>query len=350
MIKKLLPILPILLTALTMQPTQAYQNLIVFGDSLSDAAHSGPTQTQAPLSELGNNVWVQTEGKTGAPITSSQDEQGQLRPLWLNYITNELTLDAGGALSPARIAPELGLEPLRDNISFAFASALSGDNFVNDTDPKNPILPINAACTEAGRADDTGPACVPGLLKQIQSYLEQVNNQANPQTLFVLWAGANDLFNGLETSADSKNFIDETVENIVMAINQLTKAGATSNNILIMNLPDLAMTPAVIKLAKDDPKELQTVSDLSQLYNAKLAIKVSELTDAQLISIDELLNDILSDPNEYDINNTDGDCVADGKAPQCKAYLFFNNKHPTTLIHEEIAMRIAEDLDDQAMI
>ena len=52
--------------------TSSYANLIVFGDSLSD---------------VGNNQWVEINGKAGAPFTNENDK-GE-RKIWLHELSNQ---------------------------------------------------------------------------------------------------------------------------------------------------------------------------------------------------------------------------------------------------------------------
>ncbi|MCD6048449.1 MAG: esterase [Gammaproteobacteria bacterium] len=85
---------------------------------------------------------------------------------------------------------------------------------------------------------------------QINKFLADHHGQANPQALYVIWAGSNDLIHlinppslALTTSQDPRAVIQEGMNNIFAGIDRLYEAGA--RNFLVLNLPDVSETPAV---------------------------------------------------------------------------------------------------------
>jgi len=77
---------------------------------------------------------------------------------------------------------------------------------------------------------------ITGLQWQLDTYLPFVlgNGIMDDDTLFTVWAGANDFIQG-------RSFVD-AADNIGMALDTLDTAGAT--DILVGNLPNIGMTPA----------------------------------------------------------------------------------------------------------
>jgi outer membrane lipase/esterase len=73
---------------------------------------------------------------------------------------------------------------------------------------------------------------LPGLQTEINSFTT-ASGAANPNALYVVWAGANDYLGG---STDSTT----VVNNLSNAVTTLTANGA--KNIMVVNLPDLGKT------------------------------------------------------------------------------------------------------------
>jgi phospholipase/lecithinase/hemolysin len=80
----------VLVLAINLWPTHNYpaghkfENLIVFGDSLSDSSPMGYSKNQS-----GNNYWVMPQGipkPAGAPITSEISPEDTHRYTWQNYL------------------------------------------------------------------------------------------------------------------------------------------------------------------------------------------------------------------------------------------------------------------------
>ena len=171
----------------------ANANIIIFGDSLSDSAslssRAGDKQDQ------GNNTWIKTQGKTGAPITS-EDESTHLNPVWGNYLTNN-------TLSPSSQMKQLNVSPLTNNINYAWASSETGENFLNDLSSK-PYPPYDTdICLSIGPGKiDDNTSCVPSLLTQVQLYLTDVEGKPSSDTKFIIWSGGNDVFNNITKIAE----------------------------------------------------------------------------------------------------------------------------------------------------
>ncbi len=167
----------------------SFKNIIVFGDSLSDAGsfilHDD---------DQGNNFWVKTSGKKGAPIVN-QDEKTGLHPLWINFLVAQIISD-NPIIYPVRKSQLLHLNPLADNLSYAWAGAETNFHYLN-----NAVTDVPYPLYNDQHCDVTGPglispeeACTPGVLRQVALYLQAVNNKPNSRTLFIIWAGGNDIF------------------------------------------------------------------------------------------------------------------------------------------------------------
>ncbi|MCD6039980.1 MAG: lipase [Gammaproteobacteria bacterium] len=326
-------------------------NIVFFGDSLSD---------------IGNNTWIaMDENKTaytiGTPITNPNEQNRKY--MWVNYLVESLLQ------KPVYSSNQPGLSAFNDSISYAYASANTGNSYLNaDWPQKNTPAPsINLRCAQPGRIKnqlgETTSTCVPGLLKQIDIYLNEVQHAPSSQSIFFIWSGANDLLNYytayMSHSFMKKLFIErfylpskeqlekveqQAVDNIMAAKNKLIDAGVKPERIYILDLPNLAKVPAVrnvndwgLKTFYGKEKFVESISQMSKDFNTKLH---SQLPPSPVLQMGALLDNIISKPDQYNLKNVSESC-ADNKAdPVCSGYLFYNAKHPTTAVHKIIAENI----------
>lgn len=319
------------------------KNMIVFGDSLSD---------------VGNNTWILMDSKNiGAPITNTNNHN--LPYVWINYL-------AESKLSkPVYPSSTPGLNPLQDNISYAYASAETGDEYLNSNWPQDSNAPpyINTEhCQSTGPGvikNQTGEiisTCNPGLLKQIDIYLNDVHHQPSKNTVFFIWSGANDLQNFLSIYFQSHHSIPSLLERRALenrvashvneAKNKLIDAGVSPSMIYIMNLPDLSKVPAVI--TGDGSWEFyvkkilltitSTLSEVSRDYNSELLMQDTQdkyfLSHSHYIDVAHFFNELITNPDKYQLNNVTESCVAKNATPSCNGYVFYNDKHPTTIVYK----------------
>lgn len=351
-----------------------YSNLIVFGDSLSDAASLSSEPTMAKEKGIGNNTWVKTEGQTGAPVTN-RDYALHTHPLWPNYLVMDDTLfdanpNATRIIYPVSQASKRGYSPLRYSIDYAWASAETGEHYVNDL---NRSYPYNDAVCEATGPGEISPtnSCVPSVLLQVKSYLTDVQNHPNPRSLVIIWAGGNDIFNNIAKVAARNRqdnqailllkmlnvpfplFLSKTeheplsnpVNNIKQAVVMLIQAGVPAQNIYVLNLPNLADTPAAQDFVKGNKTMLYTLTAITEIYNIMLRIELAfnyfnatfNLPNANVVSANQAFSHILHDHQALGFDKSLRNCVQDKKTSNCQGYIFFNGKHPTTQVHQYIA-------------
>ena len=368
-------------------PTETFHNVIVFGDSLSDAGDIKNEHKDF----AGNNDWLIIEGKddivapAGAPITSSPNKNPKApRPLWINLLIEKLTLANGSDrlyLYRHLKDPDYKsakLDPLHHNLSYAWASAETGDIYIDDSDAESLYPFTNSDCKTPGIIVTNQTACVPSILKQIKLYLADVKNKPNPASLFIIWAGSNDILNNLakqlsefmdmdeftgsatEVSATlldtvatqpktaAQEMLSAPIPNLVAALKLLQKKGVPQENIYVINLPNLAKTPAGRYIADDKKEILELIDHATQQYNDNLTTSLIQdnklIPTDNLISAQNIFNDMLTKPAKYKLKNTRGDCIDDGKGPICNGYLFFKDKNPTIFAGEAIAKSVQETL------
>lgn len=268
-------------------PRRLFDRMFVFGDSLSDDG----------------NLFALTGGAVppSPPYFNGRFTNG---PVWVEDLAPRL---------------ELAVNP---NTNFALGGATSGTQNVG-TIPGAPPLP--------------------GLQQQIDSFVAANGTGADPNGLYVVYAGANDYLGGGSTDFAA------TVNNLASAVTKLAAVGA--KNFMVPNLPNLGLTPGV---AARGPQVQQGLALLISAHNSALAATVQTLEqnpNINIISVDvnSLFNNAIANPANFGFTNVTTNLVPGaGTDPNLRGfslppgtnpnqYLFWDAIHPTASAHAFIA-------------
>ena len=374
------------------------QHVIIFGASLADAAPLNSPQAEAK----GNNNWIpfcfpntsvcQKPYLTGTPISDRTNKYSSLFPTglrinWSNFFTAKYFakgyLVTYRQIVDARKTDPTAYADINDyNVDFAYGSAETGNKYTDDlhgyapTMAYNPYVPNDTTtqpCTAPGWHHDpnnplaTATSCVPGVAQQIQEYLSLVQQKADPDNIYVIWAGANDIFSNigkLLTLADEHKYLTIAttlpkllyncsiltsptyvkvgnmefscpVNNLVLDVQTLINSGASAKNIYVIALPDLSLAPAASQYPKILTKYLiskRTNDNLIKKLNA--LSKKRNIPNVNVYPTDKAFDQIAKNANQYGFTDTSDSCVAkngneDPAVNNCNDYVFYNGKHPT---------------------
>lgn len=292
-----------------------YTSITVFGDSLSD----------------GGNDYIFTGG-TFPPS-----------PPYAQRFTNGLT-------AVEKLANRLGL-PLTPSESggsnYAYGGAESGTgNFLS----VRPDLP--PALQAVFSNNDTG------ALYQVQSFAAAPPvGFGGPESLVVLWAGANDLFTALTT--DPVGFAGDPVgtviapamANLAAEVGLLYGVGARS--ILMPNLPNIGVTPfgAAVGAAG--------MTAFSALFNVFLDQTIAGLESTyaglNIMEVDTYsrLTAIVANPGDYGFTIATTPCVNQSTFVPCTTpndYVFWDTVHPTTAVYNLLAQDFYNAVPEPSVI
>jgi phospholipase/lecithinase/hemolysin len=272
-----------------------FTQMYVFGDSLSDTG----------------NVFnaSQATGTVFPPIYfNGRFSNG---PNWVDYLAEDLNL------SPTPVtALGLGI-PSTQGINFAFGGATTGLD--NTIDPR-----------------------LPGLQQQVGLFTQLVpaTQAANPDALYVLWAGANDYLPTESTAFTPFNTPETTIGNLSFALSTLAAVGA--KNFLVVNLPDLGELPRTNKTPNSS-----NLNTLTSLHNTSLTATINALrstagSDLNInqVDVNSLFSDAISNPDKYGFTNVTDACInltcVLGNQSEQNKFLFWDFVHPTTAVHKQI--------------
>lgn len=192
--------------------------------------------------------------------------------------------------------------------------------------------------------------CRFNLTDQLGAFINS-STALTANSLVVFEMGGNDVRDIL-VGADPASTIGGALNNIVTAINTLYSMGA--RQFLLMNVPDIGKTPALQILDSMYPGVAGTATYLTGLFNNELpALQWYFNTyypdmDVRIFDSYTLLNSIIDNPVAYGIKVTNAPCVTPNVAPyKCSnpdEYLFWDGLHPTKAVHKIMADEAAEVL------
>lgn len=155
------------------------------------------------------------------------------------------------------------------------------------------------------------------------------------KTLFMIWGGANDILFADLLGEDLATAANAAVGGVMNLVGGLLGLGA--QNILVVGMPDLGLTPFARLRDADTQAGL---SALAAGFNDGLGALVAEtglLTGANLMFFDPAVvtQAIVAEPSRFGLSNIADQCVLSPEALQtnCEGYAFVDDLHPSTAVH-----------------
>ncbi len=278
-----------------------FSSMYVFGDSLSDNG------SYKPVLPPGTGLFTTNPG-----------------PIWVTPFADHYGL--GGVVGPAN----------QGGNDYAWGGARVTQS------PGYPAQPPTAAAVPVS--------------SQISSYLG-ASGHADGNALYSVWAGANDIFQGLAdlqagtiTQAQLQTNVATAAGQLVQQIGVLQAAGA--RYIMVWNLPDIGKTPAGTASGN-----AAGISSITSLYNTTLNTGLNQLGGNVIrINVFGFLNEVLANPSLYGIANTTTPACGATSSLVCTSanlvtpdaattFLFADGVHPTTQGHLALA-QLAESYID----
>ena len=200
----------------------------------------------------------------------------------------------------------------------------------------NPATNFAWAGSTTGLTNNNGP--FPGLLAQFNAYVATLGHRprVDPHALYVVFGGGNDFFT-LSDGVDPAAMIDQATRNIVTIVSRLQQLGA--KNILVIDLPDIGLTPYG---APNAGVATYLSAQFNDLLDARL--EAAGCRDLIRVSLFDLLNALVADPAAYGFTNVTIPGILNPAT--ASSYLFWDDVHPTTLTHSILADVIAAAIEE----
>lgn len=280
----------------------AFSGLYAFGDSLSDMGSSAAAKMSL------NNTIGFCDPAHPCPIY----DKGRF---------------SNGSVAIEYVAQTLNIANVH---GYAVAGSTSGvGNYIDG----------GSASTSGTGFPFIGIPAFPGMKQQLDTFAAQTNRIADPNALYFVWGGSNDLF-AAGTNASAQTAYDAAL-NITTFVGTL--AGMGAQHIVVANLPNLGLTPEAV----GDPLTQLGATSYSVGFNQLLAGGLNSLYASfptlDLVQFDtySLFNQIYFNPALYGFTNVTDACF-DGISlcATPDSYLFMDNVHPTTRTHEILGAAI----------
>lgn len=197
--------------------------------------------------------------------------------------------------------------------------------------------------------DRMGPpfGLTPSLATQVATHLSASGGRADPDALYTVWGGANDLFSVEANPAQAEQIIGAAVTAQVGLVGALQSAGA--RYVLVPNIPDLGLTPAFLARG---PVAAGQGTALSTAYNNALYGGL-QAQGLRVIPLDTFtfLREVVADPAAYGYGNVTGTACQPQITAQSitchpgtyvspganQSYLFADGVHPSSAAHRGLA-------------
>ncbi|MEO5753769.1 MAG: SGNH/GDSL hydrolase family protein [Chthoniobacterales bacterium] len=295
---------------LSAQSVPAFTQVIVFGDSLSDDGNIRHRLEEEAFISYPGGEFNYSDGR----FTNSSDtdpNSGTYAGTW----HEQLALTFLG-LSAATNSLDGGTD-----YAFGGATTESGTREVTVISNPDPFVGGDFTVT------------IDNLGKQVDDYLAA--NTVDPAALYIVWGGGNDLFDD-----DSAENVTATAQRVASLVEQLARAGAVY--ILTPNVPPLGLVPNY----KDDPDQAAALNAASADYrdelNAELDASIATLASESIsitlyrLDIYGLFYRLAANPEDYGFVNISDSSQGESVDPD--EYLFWDDIHPTTAGHYQIAV------------
>jgi phospholipase/lecithinase/hemolysin len=295
---KLLVLAILSLTAVSSAFGQEFNRVVIFGDSLSDPGNYFAEFHTALVPPFLSPLPDAPYAIGGLHFTNG--------PTWAEQFTKALHLRPSGL--PAFVAPQSF-----DNYAVGRARARANA----------PVFPYF------------------DLTAQVDQFLQD-GKTGSSTDLVAIWIGANDVGDALSDPADAQAIIFSALNAEAVNIQRLYAAGA--RNFLVLNQPNIGLTPLVSSLG---PQAVAGATQLDAVFNYYLDQTLTALTampGTKFFRVDTnaLLNGLVADPLQNGLENVTNSCLTFGVTAGAfchdpDGYLFWDGFHPTTTGHSFVA-------------
>ena len=259
------------------RPTRSWLTLIAF--ALAAALLLAPAASAAPFSRIISFGDSYTDSGNWIRVTNG--------PVWVEYLGEMLGMPGAGSPSDE-----------------------GGDNYA-----------VSAAKATGAISLD--------LEGQLDRYFAD-NPTGDPEALYLLFIGFNDIEPGSDRSA-------ATADAITSAVDRLVEQGA--EQVLVLEISNKARTPRYLQA--DSALRRQLTRDV---WSVNWRIRMDELSRRAWIGVVDmyaLTSEVYADPAAFGFVDASTHCSYD---PVCDGFVWWDDIHPTTAFHRVIARRVVARL------
>src|SRR5215216_700097 len=174
----------------------------------------------------------------------------------------------------------------------------------------------------------SGPS---NLRAQMDLYLRRPGRSG--RILHIVFGGGNDLLAAVQVPG-AERIVATAAASLKSIVTDLAAHGAT--DILVPNLPDVGMTPAIQALGERAAAEARKLTDRFNKAVDESLIEIASRHDVRVHRLDvrAMAERARADPGAFGFVNVTTPCTA---LDSCEGYLFWDDVHPTTRAHARLA-------------
>lgn len=335
----------------TVASASQFTSVYFFGDSLSDSGQNPDTST-SPIKGL------RFTNRTGDGLAPNPTAL-----VWTQHLTTSLGLDIRTANAS---------NPLIDATPGSGIPDIPRQMVTGDTPGNNYAVAGYVSSFVANSISGATMSSYDSSANVVSSgpgYLASSGGIADPDALYVVWAGGNDVL-GETAAVGGGQTPEDAADNVATAATTLAGAGgiqalasAGAKNIFVFNLPDLGKVPGIMNLSGGALSPVATT--LSDVYNATLTTSLQASGINVVIgNVNALFTEIIANPAAYGyataaqlgVSNIYDTCFSGGSvyggaltctananygvgsgSPDASKLLFNDPIHPTTTTHQALA-------------
>lgn len=276
---------PALIAAATMTSAEPFSQMVAFSGALSDTGNfNAELGEDRPAPFYGNR-------STNGPVAVEELAR------WLGH----------------KAEPSLHLTGTTGGTNFAVADALAGG---------------------------TGPHDLPA---QVDAHLERNGGKADPDALYFVFIGGNDVIKAVAEMDDaaSQKTLSDAVAGIETQIKRLVAAGATT--IYAPDFIDVGKSPAVLAFG---PQAAARSTMLSDQYNTQFDAMLDRIDDGSFTlirwSFDDFVKDMLENGDRFGLTNATEACL-DVTPEHCdvESFVYLTGEYPTARVHQMLGSAMA---------
>jgi outer membrane lipase/esterase len=319
-------------------PFNQISQLYFFGDSLTDSGFNDLWTIPTPLPVGKAPTFTTFGGYT-----------------WAQYVARDIksfSLPVYPGPVPADLITNNAIPGLTPPAGLFVSGTLTGINY--------------AAAGATTNSTGNGETWAPSLVQQVNYYLS--TKIVDPNAVYFIWAGANDLLKLLPTvpgapvptQSQLLAAANTASINIANAVAKLAVAGA--KRIVVLSLPNIGLTPYATALATGGnlptlPAALKTVSfTFNSMLNSQLGQVISQYHIKILyVDVYDLLNNVISTSQagkpyviagqSFQFVNTTSPACGASQAIYCPSsapsgYVFADVIHPTDMAHRVLSLQV----------
>jgi outer membrane lipase/esterase len=213
---------------------------------------------------------------------------------------------------------------------------------------------VGGAFAGDGNLDSGLVPDLPGTAQEIAA-AAAAGLRFGPADTVILWAGSNNYFGILGNLAPGTTIADVALQADITQVSGAITSDAASliglgaRRVVVLNIPDLGATPGQTAAGLSMLSTQVSQANNALLQPDLLGLHNSTGANIYLINAQLGIEQILADPGAYGIRNTTQECIlvpscVNGSRAVQNTFLFWDEVHPTTGVHDFLAQVIANQL------